>query len=179
MTKHKKAAEMPKNALDRFSTKRRRGRPPKVSASAIKGRADNYRGFLRNVWDRLSPRLLEAQTEEDVSRACEDAIPNAREFTPRAQLIFSLVKDPKFPKRPQARINFLADSLASLGLVSPRRSRDICAEERARAKRAHHIVRYEFYIECSCGYTGHSHDHACPNCGAAILFPLGLGSLMS
>ncbi len=52
------------------------------------------------------------------------------------------------PLRREAQINFLADSLAGRGLVSPRRSRDICAQERATEKRRHRIIRQEFYVEC-------------------------------
>src|SRR5437867_6072956 len=75
------------------------------------------------------------------------------------------------------QINFLADSLAGTGIVSPRRSRDICAAERAKEKRTHRIIRFEFYVECSCGYKGPSENHACRKCGATISFPLGLTNL--
>ena len=71
----------------------------------------------------------------------------------------------------------LSDSLAGLGWISPRRSRDICERERAKGKRAHHIIRYEFYVECSCGYKGRSRKYACPNCGAEIVF--GFGSIFA
>jgi hypothetical protein len=76
------------------------------------------------------------------------------------------------PEWGEPQINFLAYSLAGRGAVAPRSSRDICDRERARAKRAHHIVRYEFYVECSCGYKGRSQDHGCPECGAGIFFPV-------
>jgi hypothetical protein len=76
--------------------------------------------------------------------------------------------DHHFPKRARAQINFLADSIAALGKVTPRRSRDICMLERMKAKRAHHIVRYEYYVECSCGYEGPAKDRACRKCGATI-----------
>lgn len=70
----------------------------------------------------------------------------------------------------QARVNFLADSLAGLDRVSPRRSRDIVAQEyaRYRAKTKHRILRHEFYAECSCGYKGPARDNACRKCGAEI-----------
>jgi hypothetical protein len=168
MTKHNKSSETRNGSIDKVSPKRGRGRPPRVSASSIKGHADNYRGILHNVWDRLWPRLSEAQTTDEVAAAFENATPGGSEFTPHAALILSVLKDSKFPKRQEARINFLADSTAGLGLVTPRRSRDICAQERAREKRTHHILRYEYYVECSCGYKGHSEDHACPKCGARI-----------
>ena len=72
-------------------------------------------------------------------------------------------------------MNFIADSIAGIINVSPRRSRDICVEERARRKRAHYIIRYEFYIVCSRGHKGHSINHACPKCGAKIQIPPRLG----
>lgn len=160
---------MAKNVLDTFSSKRPRGRPPMVCASAIQGRADNFRGILGYVWDRLSPLLLRAQTEDEIIRALrEEGSPYDREFIPLAPLVLKVLKDKDFPKRHQAQIDFFSDSSAGLGLVTPRRSRDICREERTKAKRSHHIIRYEFHVECSCGYTGHSRDHACPQCGAVI-----------
>ena len=177
MTKHRNATKKAKNTLDSPSQKRARGRPPKIRATEVKGRADNYRGILGTVWASLWPSLSEVQSVEDVNVALQNARPYDREFVPWASLIFELLKDSRFPKRPRARINFLADSLAGLGIVSPRRSRDICTRERARAKRTHHILRYEFYVECSCGYKGHSENHACQKCGAGISFPLGLANL--
>jgi hypothetical protein len=168
MAKRKNSSETAKKGLDMFSPKRPRGRPPIVVPSAIKGRADNYRGILGHVWDSLWPSFSQVQTEEDVLKALRDALQYEAEFRPSVPLILKLLKDPKFPKRKQARINFLADSLGSLGLVSPRRSRDICAEERAREKRTHHIIRYEYYVECSCGYEGRSLNHECAKCGAPI-----------
>ena len=179
MTKRKQAEKRPKNMLDRFSAKRGRGRPPRVVASEIAGRAQNYRGVLPLIWKELEPPLLEAQTNDDVRKALLIAQPGANEFPPLAPLILKVVRDPKFPKRQRARINFLADSVAGVGLVTPRRSRDICAKdrkERTIREQAHRILRYEFYIECSCDYRGHSADHACPECGAEILFPVNLGS---
>ena len=173
MPKPKKSGGSPQNWPD--TKKLGRGRPPKIRASEVAGRAYNYRGILENVWDRLWPLLSEAQTEDEVIAALQNASPYDREFGPWASLIVTVLKDRNFPKRQQARINFLADSLAGSGVVSPRRSRDICAEERAKAKRANHIIRYEFYVECSCGYKGHSQDHACPKCGAQIEF--GFGSI--
>jgi hypothetical protein len=89
--------------------------------------------------------------------------------------VWERLHDRKFPKRRQAQINFVADSLAGLGRIAPRRSRDICADERAKAKRAHHIIRYEVYVECSCGYKGRSRNHACPKCRTRIDF--GFGSI--
>jgi hypothetical protein len=177
MAKSKNVQERAKNGLDTVSEKGRRGPHPKVVPSAVRGRADNYRGFLRNVWDRLWPQLSQAQTEDDVIRAFREGYPGEHEFMPyRAPLILKVLKERTFPKRRTPQINFMADSLAGLGLVSARRSRDVCAEDRARAKRAHHILRCEFYVECSCGYKGHSHDHACRKCGAIIPEWLALAS---
>ena len=163
--------------LDTFSEKRRRGRPVKVQPSWVRGRADNYRWIFDQIWRHVWARLSKAKTREDVIRSFQDAEVGsyALEFVISADLILRVVRDPKFPKRKrQAQINFLADSIAGQGTITPRSSRDICERERARAKRIHHIVRYEFYIECSCRYTGHSVNHACPKCGAAVPFRMDL-----
>ncbi len=145
--------------------------------SEIRGRADNYRWILDRVWDRLWPLLAKAQTEEDVTKAFQEATSAyAQQFVPSlSNLVLKVLRELKFPKRREARINFLADSLAGVDWIAPRYSRDICEKERAKLKRAHDIIRYEFFIECSCGYKGRSQDHACPKCGARIDF--GFGSI--
>jgi hypothetical protein len=179
MAKSKNPQKSAKNLLDRFSTKRGRGRPAKVVPSAVVGRADNYRDWLPRIWNDLEGPLLASKTPEDVVKAFETALPGSNEFPPLAPLILEVINARQFPKRQKARIHFLADSIAGLGQVVPRRSRDICAEERTakeEAKRAPYIIRYEYYIECSCGYRGHSENHACPKCGAEISFPVNLGS---
>ncbi len=162
------AMKSPKKALDTFSPKRRPGRPTDIDPATIWGRSENYRGILKNVWERFSPHLLRAESQDDVVKAIHEAMPYENEFTPWASLILSVKKERDFPKTRKGQISFLADSIAALGLVSPRRSRDICAEERARRKRAHHILRAELYVECSCGYKGHSLNHACRKCGTEI-----------
>lgn len=170
MTKREKKTKGSGDLADQSTPRRGPGRPEKVGASEVRGRADNYRGILQNVWASFWPVLSQAKSEDDVVRALENARPYDRVFGPLASLIFAVVQERRFPKRDQARINFLADSLAGYGSVSPRRSRDICAEQRAKEKRAHHILRYEVYVECSCGYEGQSQNHACPKCGAKIQF---------
>ncbi len=165
--------------LDMNSPKRGRGRPASVRPSEIRGRADNYRWILNQGWDRLWPLLSKAQTLEEVIKAFQEgASPYAQEFMPAlAGLVVKVLHEPKFPGRQEPQINFLADSLAGLGRITPRSSRDICERERAKQKRAHHIIRYEFYIECSCGYKGKSRNYACPKCGATIAF--GYGSIFN
>ena len=156
-----------------FPKKRGRGRPTNVSPSETTGRADNYRFCLGLVWNRLWPSLSTVQSEKETAHALQDAAPYHSELVPLAALAFEVVKDLGFPKTGRGRIHFLADSLAARGDVSPRRSRDICATERLRIKRQHRILRFEYYVECSCGYLGPSQNHACPKCKATILFPIG------
>jgi hypothetical protein len=174
MTKVKNSKKATKKVLDTFMTKRRPGRPQTVVPSAIEGRAHNYTGILDHVWDELWIPLSAADTEESVVSAFQSAIPNETEFSRSAALILGVLKERHFPKRRKARIRFLADSIAGLGAVTPRRSRDICAEERAREKRTERILRFEFYIECSCRYKGPSLHHACPKCHAPIPLDEGL-----
>jgi len=170
MPKRKKIAEKFAEPLDTFSEKRVRGRPPLVDPSHLVGRAENYRRNFDRVWDRLWPRLSQATTEQEVTDAfSECAAPYAQDFVPGlASLIVQVLRGRKFPKRRQPQVNFMADSLAGLGQVSPRTSRDICQKHRAREKRAHRILRYEVYVECSCGYKGRSWNLACRKCGALL-----------
>ncbi len=160
--------------LDTFPEKRGRGRPPRIVPSTVWGRAENYRTMLAEVWPKLHKPLLVIETgrEEDVVRVFENyAEPYAQDFVPGlASDILRAIHEPKFPRRPKAQINFLADSLAGRPNVEPRRSRDICGKERAkkRAKSPHKILRKEFYVVCSCGYQGPAQNDACPACGAQI-----------
>jgi len=159
--------------LDTVFQKGRRGRPARIRRpSEIAGRADNFHDILDEVWERLWPLLSAAQTEQDVTNAFQEgARPYDREFVPSlSSLILKVLHERKFPKQRDARISFLADSLAGLGRITPRYSRDICQKERARQKRTHHVLLYEVYVECSCGYKGRSWNLACASCGARIEF---------
>ena len=164
-----------KNALDTFSEKKPRGRKRRVRASEVRGRADSYRYIFNRIWDRIWPGLRNAEKYDDVIQCLRkaDIGSYALDLEIIANLILAVIRDPKFPKRKrEAQINFLADSIAGLGSVTPRSSRDICERERARIKRKHHILEYEFWIKCSCGYKGRSQKHACPKCEAEIPFRL-------
>jgi len=143
-----------------------------MPASEIRGRADNFRVILDQVWDRLWPLLSNAGTDQEVIDAfLAGAVPYAQEFVPHfANLIYRVLHEPRFPKRRQPQINFLADSVAGCGLVAPRSARDICERERIKEKRATYIIRYEVYVECSCGFKGRSKNLACRKCGAKINF---------
>jgi hypothetical protein len=160
----------PKNAIDKVFGKARPGPDPRIPAATVVGRADNYRIFLGNFWKMLWPLLSRANSEEDVKAAFQTVAQGEANFSPFAHLILKIKNDPKFPKTSKGKISFLADSLGASGELSFRRSRDICAEERAKRKKAHHIIRCEYYVECSCGYEGPSLNRACKKCGAKI-FP--------
>ena len=158
-------------------SERRPGRPPKIRASEVYGRAEHWRGVLEQVWDRLWPVLSKAQSEEEVTTAFQDgASPYDQYFVPSLSgLTLRVLRESTLPKRRKPLQRFLADSLAGVDVVTPRRSRDICAKERAKRAKAHYILCYEFYVECSCGYKGHSKNHACPKCAAEISFLLNTG----
>jgi hypothetical protein len=158
-----------KETAEGFDRKRKRGRPTDLRYSEIYGRAQNLQFILNQVWDRLWPLLSKANNEQKVAEAFQSGSnPYEQNFLPYAALALEVKEERTFPKRPKSRQRFLADSLAALGDASPRRSRDICMKERMRAKQAHHIIRYEYYIECSCGYEGPAKDRACRKCGATI-----------
>ncbi len=171
--KRRRARKKDNIPIDTVSEKRRRGRPVKIQRIWVRGRADNYRWILNRFWDYIWPALSKVQTQREVIQSFTrpEVGPYALDFIMMADLILQVVHDPKFPKRKrQAQINFMSDSIAAQGVVTARSSRDICDRERARIKRVHHILRYEYYVECSCGYEGQSRDHACPKCEAQIEF---------
>ena len=171
--KRERQTKLAKKPLDKTSPKLRRGRPPRIRINEITGRAYNNRLIFDQVWDRLWPLLSKAKTEEGVERAFREGASSYhnRIYGWSGSLILGILHDSKFPKRRKAQINFFAESLAGLGDVSLRYFRDICAKERASEQRRHHIIRFEFYVECSCGFKGRSHDHACQRCRAKIDFP--------
>lgn len=169
MGTNKRDRKKSKKTLDKSLPKRPPGRPATVDASAVMGTADNWRGIFSYIWDAFWPSFSTAQSEDDVCDALKKAREYEGEFKPLARLMLEVKNHPKFPKRnADARINFLADSIAGRGIVTARRSRDICAEERAKQEKEHHILRVEYYVECSCGHKGPSLDHACRKCGARI-----------
>ena len=176
MPKSQKPTHQPEKVLDEFSEKRGRGRPPTIRPEVVFGRAQNYRMMLTKVWPKLREPLLATgvEKEEEVTKAfVTHAQPYSENFVPGlASYILEVIHERKFPERSKAQVHFLADSLAGSPNVGPRRSRDICAEERAKesAKSPHKILRREFYVECSCGYIGAARNDACRKCGAAISF---------
>lgn len=162
------------NVRDSLSEKKTRGRPAKILASTVIGRADNCRYQLKQVWAQLEGPLVAAQTGDEVKAALETHAPGyASSYVPfQVSDILALIRDKKFPKDPEARINFLADSLGGRSTLTFRSSHDVCARERAkeRAKSPYQILRYEYYVECSCGYEGPALNNACRKCGAEIPF---------
>ena len=162
MTKRKQSRAKPQISLDMLHGKRGRGRPG-VRKSEIAGRSYHYRLLFENIWDWAGEKLVRAKTKENVLKALEPNEYYQRELGPVVSLIPKVVSEPKFPKRRQAQIGFLADSLAGVGMVSPRRSRDICEQERNR--KVNYITRQDYYIECTCHYKGPALHGKCPKCG--------------
>lgn len=167
----KKNQQSPKKSLvEKLSMKRGRGRPILVEPSAVRSQADNYRVWLARIWNDLGEPLLAARTEQDVIAAVQKALPGvpySNDLIRFAPVILKVIQG-KLPKRQKTKIEFLADSIAGGGRVTPRRSRDICAEERKRDAERHYILQYEYWIKCSCGYEGISNNHRCKECGAVV-----------
>lgn len=173
---------------------RGRGRRAKMPASEIIGRASNYRGMFwlyrlhenkkdptKNEWVRDQPQpwviqLLASKNAAEVEGVLECSQNQA--LRPLIPLILKVLGERSCPKMTEKKVDFLADSLAGVGVVSPRRSRDICARARSeeRAKSPYKIIRHEYYVECECGFKGPARDNACRKCGAEIPFLFDLDS---
>lgn len=114
----------------------RRGRPARVDPGETLGRAENFRHIFGQggVWAQIAEAALRARTEAEAIAAFSAAGPYyAEQFTrgTMAGLVLATLNDRDFPKtRADAQARFLADSLAAMGDVSPRRSRQICLAER-------------------------------------------------
>lgn len=160
---------MAETKADKPKESRGRGRPPHIGRAIVVGQANHYRVVLPHYWSKLRPRLMAAQSPQEIARVVrEEAAGISESLSPFSELILQIVRDPRFPRvRATSQIHFLADSLGGQGLVTARRSREICARERRKVR--HVIVRREYYIECSCGYEGPARGGACPTCGTAEL----------
>ena len=129
-----------KKIFTRGLGKRPRGRQRRINPSWVVGSAETYRVQIANAWPKVGNQLLAAQSRDEIVRVLDGTpggliagIVDNRKF---ATLLFEIIHDPAFPKvRTNSQIRFLADSLGGSGVVKPRRSRDICAEERAKMKR--------------------------------------------
>jgi hypothetical protein len=164
MPKQKKHEKKSSSLLDKDSEKKRKGRPG-VRREEIAGRAYHYGLVLSQCWPPIREEALEAKSVEDITATFKRAGEQyAYYFVPhQSATILEIVRDSKFPNREAAQIRYLADSLAGLGEISARRSRDIVAEERNRIR--HKIVRQDYYIACTCGYEGPALKGACQGCG--------------
>jgi hypothetical protein len=136
-----------------------------VRRDEIAGRAGHYDLVFNSCWKTIREEVLAADSADQITEIFQRlATAYAVYFVPhQSAVILKLVKDPKFPKRAAAQGRYLADSLAGLGQVTPRRSRDIVAQERNRVR--HKIVRQDYYIACTCGYEGPALRGACQGCG--------------
>ena len=168
-----------KKLLDGRFAGETRGRKRFVAPNSVVGTANNYLTAFSLEWNRIGDQILTAKSPEEVLRALDTSSGQIQipfDKSRFAALIFEIKNEPTFPKvRMKSQIRFLSDSLGANGVLTPRRSRDVCAEERAKAKVTHHILRYEYFVECSCGYKGNSQNHACAECGAPIPLPVFTG----
>jgi len=168
LTKRSKKAQ---KEVDRGPEKARRGRPRHIRKSEVVNRAYDYGLTFEQSWDSIKDALLLAETEDEFKKALEEVFPHVREkFPPRLfPFILKIRRDPKFPKTEKAQQKFFAESLGGNGIISPRRSRDICAE--VRKNPIHTIIRRDPYIECTCGYEGPAKYGKCPKCGTSRTAP--------
>jgi hypothetical protein len=165
-----------KKPLDRGFEKRGPGRPRQAEpAEVIRARSENYRVTLSYAWPKLWPGLSKARDVDAVAAAWSAADLSDGEggfvrLSALAPQILEVLKDRRFhQKRGKAQATYLANSLAALGRVSPRRSRDIASQPKPKSSK-HTIQHAEpvFEVECSCGFRGLSKALACGKCGARI-----------
>ena len=94
---------------------------PRPQASWVRGRADNYRTILDQLWDKVAPRLLKAETRQDVVKSFGAEITGgyAFEFISLADLILQVLHEQKFPKE---TLNKLARLRGRKGSAMPIRT---------------------------------------------------------
>jgi len=146
--------------------KPQRGRPPTVNRGEISNRAYYWGQTFEREWEELQRALLSSKTEIEIKNALKESHSNlADDLAHLTPLILEVRKETTFPKTRKAQIKYFAESLAALGAVSLRRSRDICADVRKHP--IHQIIRRDYFIECSCKYQGPAYRGSCPKCGTS------------
>ncbi len=165
----RKEKSMGRKKMSEIGPKRRPGRPILAEPGWVLDAANTYGLWFRQYWPKIGSRLLAATSAENIAETVRQETPDiSANLAPFSPLMLKILRDRRFPQvRTEAQIQFLADSLGAQGIVTPRRSREICAKERNKVK--HVILRREFYIECSCGYNGPALDGTCRDCGTAAL----------
>ena len=115
MAKRTKTRIKPQNRVDSSFEKPKNEAARRKFVLRVYGRARNYRGTFELIWDKLRGALLKSASETEVIQAFEtEAASYAHEFVPAlAGLGFKVVHHPKFPKRREPQIKYLADSLTS------------------------------------------------------------------
>ena len=159
-----------RRAVPQSNGAKRRGRPRRIEPRTVVESADTYGGWLRQYWPKIGHRLLAANSAEEITQAIQQETPDvSASLVPLSPLMLTILQERRFPGvRSEAQIQFLADSMGGQGLVTARRSREICSRERKKVVR-YVILRREFYIECSCGYKGPALNGACRKCYTAEL----------
>jgi hypothetical protein len=176
-----------KKTLTRF--RKKRGRKPAVRPERVVEHADYVLKVVTSQEDRIAwDKLESAKTEAEAEAAFVRAQPFYRDvLKDRLTAILRWVREGKFPKYDlERKKRHLADSIAGDVLLSPRRSRDICYEERKRpaSEKVGMLLRREFYIECTCGYRGPADRGACARCGTTkpspeLLFEITIESTVA
>jgi len=137
-------------------------------------RALNYRRTLGRVWPVLGPKLGEAVTADDAKAAwfaagLRDGEDGFRMLIVLADELLAITKEEGFRRLgTEAQSRHVADSLATVGRTSFRRSRDIAAKAEPSPEHQIQLAEAVWYVECSCGYKGLSKAGGCGKCGAKI-----------
>ncbi len=113
--------------------------------------AERLRDLLeRPIRSKAIKRLSAAETRKKMKSALEQLDPYTRSQLPEANFLLRIVGDRDYPN--QRPIDFIATSCAGAAWnLSPRRSRDICAQER----------KHKPWTRCKrCSYSGFQDEHA-------------------
>jgi hypothetical protein len=168
-----------KNFVDKEKEKEREARQCWVRG--LLGRAYTLKSELQRfaTYDEEGfEKLLKSESTEEVERATAKMRENGLDLPP-FDFVLECVKDLRqnqaktgHPKKRDAVINFLADSMASWGQsppgkqkpIAPRTSRDFVGKERTKSRKVGRQEKIELHIRCACGYTGFTETGACPQC---------------
>ncbi len=125
----------------------------------------------RIAWDKLEVAKTEAEAEAAIARV---PLFYRKILKDRLTAILTWVREGKFPRKNLKRkMHHFANSIAADVFLSPRRSRDLCSEQRRRKRveKPKMLLCREFYIECTCGYRGPARRGGCRRCGTQKLSP--------
>ena len=108
----------------------RRGRPPRINPTKLLNTAHGLELTLAAIWEPYGQKILNCNSQQEIEALLNQIVYYGSRLQPYPNGIWQTIKEGRIiPKNPRRAIRYLAYSAAGEGIVSPKRSRDICRNE--------------------------------------------------